>query len=130
MKNLLKIITSVGLMVLPSLAFAQTAEPEVGIIGWFQNVEGLILYLVQFGMICGFAFGVWLVYLGFSSMKGNMDGDKQNNPASKILGNIVVGVLFMGGVGTLEGFTGTVFGENTDIGAQEEIRERTRGNGL
>jgi hypothetical protein len=108
-------------------SFAQEAN-DYGIILWMKNIQGTAMYAIQFAMLMAFAVGIYFMYAGVMSGKANLEGDKQNNSIGKILGNIIAGVILMGGVGTIEAFTGTLFGSEAVVsGAQKDAVDKTKG---
>lgn len=109
-------------------SFAATTTEDYGIIIWMKNIQGTAMYAIQFAMVMAFTVGIYFMYAGVMSGKANLEGDKQNNSIGKILGNIIAGIILMGGVGTIEAFTGTLFGSTAvESGAQQGAVQKTKG---
>jgi hypothetical protein len=129
--KIMQLVAGITLVFFSAAVFAQDADAvkETGIIIWMSNIKGAAIYAVQFFMLMAFAVGLYYLYAGVAAGKANLGGDKQNNSVGKILGNVVAGIILMGGVSTIETLSGTLFGGSTTAGGQAEASKKMSGSG-
>jgi hypothetical protein len=132
MKNKLMKSALILSALLSSAAFAQTGgTPTTGFIGYMNNLEGQLLYLVGFVMVAMGVAGVIFAYMAVMTFKDNVSDSPQSGQPEwgKFAGQFIFAAATLGGSGWIYSITTAFNGGSPEAGAGSKVRDRYSNSG-